>query len=98
MTHGANRKTVVAAAAVVHAPVIRIEVEVPRVVRKARIERRGPIVAVAAGIKDLTTPTVAGSREEDAISIRSGELASIDAVQGRPLDGGFVEKFLPRCL
>ena len=60
---GAHRLTVVAVV-VVHVHVVRIEVEVPRVVRVVRVERTRPVVAVVACVVELAVPAVAGSGQE----------------------------------
>ena len=56
-------KTVIAVV-VVHIGVVRIEVEVPRVVRVVGVERTRPIVAVVASVVELVVPTVARSGQE----------------------------------
>jgi len=55
----------VVAVVVVPIHVARIEVEVVRVVRVARVERRGPVVAVRAGIVEVAIVAIASGREED---------------------------------
>ena len=57
------------AAAMDHAVVVRIEVEVPRVVRVVCVERTRPVVAVRANIVELVIPTVASSGQEETPSV-----------------------------
>ena len=64
LANGPHRKTVVAVV-VVHVGVARIEVEVPRVVRVACVERTRPVVAVVANVVELVVPTVARSGQEE---------------------------------
>ena len=60
-SHRTDRLPVVAVV-VVPVEVARIEVEVPRVVRIVRIRRRGPVVAVRAGVVEVRVVAVAGGR------------------------------------
>ena len=66
--HCSDRLTVVAVV-VVHVVVVRIEVEVPRVVRVVRVERTRPIVAVRPNVVEIAIPTVARSGQEETPSI-----------------------------
>ena len=61
-TDKADRLTVVAVVVVVGVDVVRVEVQVPRVVRA--VGRRRPIVAVVANIVDIRTVAVTGSGKE----------------------------------
>ena len=63
--HGAHGLSVVAVV-VVPVPIARIEVQVVRVVVVVRIERTGPVVAVAARVVEVVVPAVARGRKEDA--------------------------------
>lgn len=63
-THWSDRLAVVAVV-VVHVVVARVEVEVPRVVRVAGVERTRPVVAVAACVVEAVIVTVAGSGQEE---------------------------------
>ena len=58
--HSSDRLTVVAVV-VVHVVIVRIEVEVPRVVRVVRVERTRPVVAVAACVVETAFVAVARS-------------------------------------
>ena len=59
----ANRADGLTVVAIVVVPVhvVRIEVEVPRVVRVVLVERRRPIVAVVAGIVEIRVVAIARS-------------------------------------
>lgn len=55
---------------VVHVAIARIEVEVPRVVGIARVERTRPVVAVGTGIVETTIVAVASSGQKDTTCLR----------------------------
>ena len=84
-----------AAAAEVHVVTARIEVEVPRAVRVARVERTRPIVAVAACAVEIAIEAVASGGQEETVAIRSGEESSAHAVLGRPSGGRVVVELQP---
>ena len=63
-THWSDRLTIVAVV-VVHVVVVRIEVEVPRVVRVVRVERTRPVVAVAASVVEAAIVAVASGGQEE---------------------------------
>ena len=93
--HRTHRLTEVAAV-VALAEGARIEVEAPRIVREVRIRRRGPGVAVRAGIVEARAATVAGSRKEDApicISARARNEPPVDAVGCDPRGGAIALNF-----
>jgi len=62
------------AVVVVHVVIVRIEVEVPRIVRVVRVERRRPVVAVGTGIVEVAVVAVAGSGQEDTTRFASAVL------------------------
>ena len=92
--HRTHRLTEVAAV-VALAEVARIEVEAPRVVREVRNRRRGPGVALRAGIVEARAATVAGSRKEDApicISALARNEPPVDAVGCDPRGGAIADE------
>ena len=93
-THGSDRPPIVAVA-VVHEVIARIEVEVPRVARAARVERTRPVVAVAAC--EVETAIVAGARsgQEEIAAVACGEESSVHPVLLRPGYGRVVVELLP---
>ena len=97
-THWSDRLAVAAAAVVAHADVARIEVEEPRVVRAAGVERTRPVAAVAACIDEAAIVTAAGSGKEECVAVGGGEQPTIHAVLLRPGDGCVVDQLLHLCL
>ena len=93
-------QSVVAVAEVIPAPVIRIEVHAPRVVRVVvRIERTRPIVAVAACARERTVVAVTRSREEDTIAVAfAGYLVAIHTILSCPCPSTLLEKFGHFCI
>ena len=75
----------VVAVVVVHVGVVRIEVEVPRVVRVASVERTRPVVAVVASIAELVVPTVARSGQEETPSNECVSGLFVIGAEGMPL-------------
>ena len=73
-------------AAVVEVPVDigRTEVNVPRVARVVRIEGRGPVVAEGPHTAKAGIEPVAGSGQEYAVSICTGNQISVYAILGGP--------------
>ena len=92
LENGPHRKAE-AAVEVVH-PGVRIEVEVPRVVRVARVERTRPVVAERASVVELTVTTVARSGQEETVAVVSREELTVHAVLLRPSDGRVVVELL----
>lgn len=64
LTDRAHSEAIVAVV-VVHVAIVRIEVEVPSVVRVVGVERARPVVAVGACVVELTVPAVASGRQEE---------------------------------
>lgn len=61
----ANREPVVTVVVVPRVDVVRVEVEIPRVVRVVLVERTRPVVAVVAHVVEICIPAVARGREEN---------------------------------
>ncbi len=68
--HGPYGLSVVAVVVVIRVAFVRIEVEFPRVVRVAGVERRRPVVAVGTSIVELVIVAVAGGRQENTTRLR----------------------------
>ena len=92
-THWSDRLAV-AAVVVDHEVVARAEVEAPRVVRVAGVERTRPVVAVAACAAEEAIDTGAGSGQEETVAVGSGEESSIHTVLLCPGDGRVVVELL----
>lgn len=52
------------------------EVDVPRVARIDRMERRGPVEAVGPGIVAIRAAPGTGSGKENAVAVRGGNYSS----------------------
>lgn len=72
--HGPYGLSVVAIVVVIRVAFVRIEVEFPRVVRVAGVERRRPVVAVGTCVVELVIVAVAGGREENTTRFASAVL------------------------
>ena len=68
--HGPYGLSVVAVVVVIRVAFVRIEVEFPRVVRVAGVERRRPVVAVGTCVVELVIVAVAGGRQENTTRLR----------------------------
>lgn len=78
-----------AAVATVHAVVVRIEQEAPRVARVVGLERTRPVVAGAARVAELAVVAAACSGQEERLSVPlRGKLPAGHAVPYCPLVGG----------
>ena len=79
----------------VHEEIVRIEVEVPGVVRFAGVERTRPVAAVAASVVELVAPTVASGGQEKTVAVARREKQAIHIVLGCPSCGGILVQFPP---
>ena len=86
------------AVAVAHAAVARIEAEAPRVVRVACAEGPRPVVAVGAGVAELTAPAVASGRKEEDHPVFPSKKPSLHAIPSLPYVVGIFEQFFPLLL
>ena len=64
-TRHSTHSVAVVAVAVVRVVIAGIEVQVPRAVRMALVERSRPVVAVGACVAEATIVAIAGSGEKD---------------------------------
>ena len=83
---------------VVPVNIVGIEVDVPRVVRIVRIERRGPVVAVGTGIVEIRVVPVTGSGKErlSADHLTGGGVPPLTFSEDRSPDGPDFIEFTPR--
>ena len=93
--HGSDGSTVVAVEAVVHVVVVRKEVEVPRAVRVARVERTRPVVAIRPNVVETAVPTVARSGQEETVTVVTSEEPTVYTVLGCPYISGIFQQFFP---
>ena len=83
---------------VVPVDIVGIEVDVPRVVRVVRIERRRPVVAVRTRIVEIRVVPVTGSRKErlSADRLTGGDVPPLTFSEDRSPDGPDFIGFTPR--
>ena len=82
-----------------HVAAVRIEVEVPRIARIARVERPQPVVATTESVWNSTATSVAAGRKEERLSILlQGEESPLHTVPRRPLVGGVRQQLVSLTL
>jgi len=82
-----------------HVAAVRIEVEVPRIARIARVERPRPVVAATESVWNSTATSVAAGRKEERLSILlQGEESPLHTVPRRPLVGGVRQQLVSLTL
>lgn len=89
----------------VRCAIVRIEVQAPRVERTALVERSRPEVAPGACVDEATIAAIAGSWQEDAITIGTSYFVTFSAFYGSPGPGAlaselvqfFIGRHAPLC-